>query len=32
MYVESNLEMTSFGASDLTGLAKLSEGIRVPQL
>ncbi|WP_051441668.1 matrixin family metalloprotease [Arthrobacter sp. H14] len=32
MYAESNLEVTSFGAGDLTGLAKLGQGICVPQL
>lgn len=32
MYAESNLEVTEFGAGDLTGLAKLGRGVCVPAL
>lgn len=32
MYAESNLEVTSFGAGDLAGLAQLGRGVCVPEL
>jgi hypothetical protein len=32
MYAESNLEVTEFGAGDLTGLAMLGRGVCVPSL